>query len=120
VNNAVYITYFEEGRKFWFQDRIGEKWDWTKHGILLAKHEVEYKVPIMLTDEASIELWISKIGTKSFEVSYAITKQRGDTAILCTTGKSTAVCYDYRNQETIEVPLEWRRVFEEDLATAAS
>jgi acyl-CoA thioester hydrolase len=118
VNNAVYITYFEEGRKLWFQDRIGKKWDWSKHGILLAKHEVEYKVPLLLTDDACIELWISKVGTKSFEVSYKVYSGSGEEKTLCTTGKSIAVCYNYKQQKTIEVPLEWRRVFEEDLEKA--
>jgi acyl-CoA thioester hydrolase len=120
VNNAVYLTYFEEGRKLWFQDRIGKKWDWTEHGILLAKHEVEYKVPLLLSDEAFIELWISHIGTKSFEVSYGVYKESGDGKILCTTGKSVAVCFDYKAQKTISVPEEWRKVFEEDLEKAAN
>jgi len=118
VNNAVYLTYFEEGRKLWFQDRIGKKWDWTKHGILLAKHEVEYKVPLLLSDEAFIEMWISHAGTKSFEVSYLVYKGSEENKTLCTSGKSIAVCFDYKQQKTIPIPEEWRKVFEEDLEKA--
>ncbi|MCH2216191.1 MAG: acyl-CoA thioesterase [Flavobacteriales bacterium] len=115
VNNAVYITYFEEGRSLWFQDRVGQKWNWTKHGILLAKHEVEYKVPLLLTDDAFIKLWISKIGTKSFEVSYLIYKNHNGHELECTTGKSVAVCFDYQTQKTIEIPKEWLEIFKEDI-----
>ncbi len=115
VNNAVYITYFEEGRKLWFQDRIGKKWDWAKHGILLAKHQVEYRAPILLTDDAEIELWISHVGTKSFEISYRIWKEIDKTPILCTTGKSVAVCFNYLKQKTESIPEEWIREFQKDL-----
>jgi acyl-CoA thioester hydrolase len=114
VNNAVYITYFEEGRSSWFQDRVGKKWDWTEHGILLAKHEVEYKIPLLLSDEAFIELWISHTGTKSFEVSYRIYKKSNEVQTTCTVGKSIAVCFDYRQQKTIPIPEEWLAIFKED------
>jgi acyl-CoA thioester hydrolase len=116
VNNAVYLTYFEEGRKLWFQDRIGKNWEWEKHGILLAKHEVEYIKPLLLTDDAQIELWISHAGNKSFEISYRIYKN--DEKDLCTQGKSVAVCYNYRERKTMPIPEEWRKVFEDDLAKA--
>lgn len=116
VNNAVYLTYFEEGRKLWFQDRVGKKWDWSEHGILLAKHEVEYKKPLLLTDEAEIELWVSAAGNKSFEISYRIVK--GEERQLCTIGKSVAVCFDYRKRKTIPIPEEWREIFERDMKTS--
>ncbi|MCZ4409683.1 thioesterase family protein [Cryomorphaceae bacterium 1068] len=120
VNNAVYITYFEEGRSRWFQDQIGKNWDWATSGYLLATNEVEYKLPLLFTDEAFIELWISQIGTKSFEVSYRIYKKVKDENILCTTGKSKGVCFNNRTQKSIEIPEEWRRVFEADLDKATA
>lgn len=113
VNNAVYITYFEEGRKLWFQDRVDQKWNWQRHGVLLARHEIDYLLPLTLSDEAEIELGIGKVGTKSFEVSYVIRKQSGESRVECTRGKSVLVCYDYENRKTMEVPEAWRRLFEE-------
>lgn len=112
VNNAVYITYFEEGRKLWFQDRVNEKWDWERHGVLLARHEVDYFLPLVLSDEAEIELGIGKVGHKSFEVSYVIHKRTAEGWIECTRGKSVLVCYDYQHKRTMEVPEEWRKMFE--------
>lgn len=114
VNNAVYLTYFEEGRKLWFQDHVGDKWEWERHGILLARHEVEYLLPLTLVDEAEIELGVSNVGNKSFEVAYLIHKRTGDGWIECTRGKSTVVCYDYENRKTMEVPEAWRQIFEEE------
>ncbi len=113
VNNAVFLTYFEEGRKLWFEQRVGQKWDWQHQGILLAHHEVDYLVPLMLMDNAEIELTIGKVGNKSFEVHYRILKTSGTEWIECTKGKSVVVCYDYVKRTTMPVPDEWRAIFEE-------
>lgn len=115
VNNAVYITYFEEGRKLWFQEHVGTKWDWERHGILLARHEVDYLLPLTLVDEAEIQLGIGNIGNKSFEVSYVIFKRSGSNWVECTRGKSVVVCYDYENRKTMAVPEDWKAIFDEHL-----
>lgn len=112
VNNAVYITYFEEGRKLWFQEHVGAEWDWERHGILLARHEVDYLLPLTLVDEAEIQLGIGNVRNKSFEVSYVIFKRSGSNWVECTRGKSVVVCYDYENRKTMAVPAGWRAVFE--------
>ncbi len=113
VNNAVYITYFEEGRKLWFQDRVAGKWDWERHGILIGRHEVDYHLPLTLSDEAEIALGIGHVGGKSFEVIYAIYKRQGHEWALCTRGKSVLVCYDYENKKTMQIPEEWKKMFGE-------
>ncbi|MEM9052779.1 MAG: thioesterase family protein, partial [Bacteroidota bacterium] len=66
-------------------------------------------------DNAFMRLWISDVGTKSFEVSYLIFKEHKGQEIECTKGKSVAVCFDYQTKKTIEVPEEWREIFKEDL-----
>ena len=40
VNNAVYLTYFEQARIHYFGEILGENWDWTKNGVILKKHFV--------------------------------------------------------------------------------
>lgn len=112
VNNAVYLTYFEEARLMFFHDLIGTEWNWHKHGVILARNEIDYKLPLDLSDNAKIEVWISALGRKSFEVSYRITKQTEDGNATCTTGKSVAVCIDYQTRKTIPVPDEWRKAVE--------
>ncbi len=117
VNNAVYLTYFEEGRKFYFNERVGTAWEWQTEGLLLARHEIDYKVPLHLNDEAYIELWISKFGTKSFEVTYVILKHENGEEVICTTGKSVGVCFDYNAGKTIPLPDVWKKIFAGDLDT---
>lgn len=111
VNNAIYITYLEEGRTAWFQDKVGKNWEWNKQGTIIARHEINYKVPILFNDHVRILLWISDIGTKSFEVSYKIIKLQGEEWISCTSGKSVLVCFDYQKQKTIAIPEDWREIF---------
>lgn len=111
VNNAVYLMYFEEGRIMLFQDKLGQKWDWQKISILVVRNEVEYRAPILLSDEVRIEVWISEFGNKSLEFSYRIIKKDPTKWSLCTLGKTKAVCIDMRRQQTIPVPEEWRAVF---------
>jgi acyl-CoA thioester hydrolase len=113
VNNAIYLSYFEEGRKEFFQDKVGMTWDWQGEGILLARNEIDYKVPLRLDDKASIEIEISRMGTKSLDVAYRIFKtDEAGKEITCTTGKSVLVCFDYKTQKSVPVPDKWREIFE--------
>lgn len=111
VNNAIYLTYFEEGRSQYFRDKVGEHWDWQNEGILLARNEIDYKLPILLSDEARIEIWISAFGNKSADIAYRIIKKAKDEWVTCTTGKSVIVCFNYSKQQTIAVPETWREIF---------
>lgn len=114
VNNAIYLTYLEEGRTAWFEDKIKGEWDWQKHGIIIAKHEINYKFPVLFGDHIRILLWISDIGSKSFEIGFKLIKKTGDKWLICTHGKSTAVCFDYDTKSTTEVPTNWRELFLEN------
>lgn len=113
VNNTAYLIYFEEGRTKLFQDRVGAEWDWQNEGVLLVRNEVDYKAPLLLHDEARIEVWVSAFGNKSVEIRYRIIKKTKDDWATCTTGKSVMVCFDYHKQQTIPVPEKWRRLFPE-------
>jgi len=113
VNNAIYISYFEEARIAFFNDLMTTKWDWTKEGTILARHEIDYKVPILLDDEVQIETWVSHIGNKSMEVSYRIVKNDNGNWVECTVGKSIVVCFNYKENKTIAVPEKWRNALME-------
>ncbi len=115
VNNAVYLTYLEEGRILFFKERVGSNWDWDKHGILLVKHEINYRIPLLLNDVAKLELSILKVGTKSFEVGFKISKKYGEEWIICTHGSTTAVCFDHKNQITTAIPEDWKAVLETEI-----
>ena len=80
VNNANYLTYMESARIKYFVEVVGEKVDWTKNGIILAKATIDFKAPVELADqEVTVYTWCSNMGTKSFELSYSIVNSKNNT-----------------------------------------
>jgi YbgC/YbaW family acyl-CoA thioester hydrolase len=76
VNNAVYLSYFEQARIDYF--RALGCWDWDKVGMLLARTEVDYLRPLLIRDRAWILTRTVKLGTKSFEMEYLIVREAQD------------------------------------------
>jgi len=105
VNNAVYLSYFEQARMAWFKKLVGSEWNWIDAGILVARHEIDYKSPVSLNDNITISTWCESMGTSSLVMAYEIIKDQG---ILCTKGKTVIVCFDYNKQSTCPIPEEWR------------
>ncbi len=105
VNNAVYLQYFETSRIKFFKSEI-PTWDWKKKGIILLKNVVEYKLPLLLTDECVVEVNCIHIGSKSFTLSYHL--KVGD--VLKSYGESILVCFDFYDNKTIELPDDLKSV----------
>lgn len=115
VNNAVYLTYFEQARMKFFEDSIGSKWNWKEAGILIGRVEIDYLSPVQLHDKVVIETYCNKIGNKSFELSYEIFKGNGEGRVCCVKSKSILVCFDYKKQQTIPVPVSWKEKLEQEM-----
>jgi acyl-CoA thioester hydrolase len=107
VNNAVYLSYFEYTRVYYFEKLLGQNWDWKNNGTLLIKNEVEYLKPILLSDKPQIEMFIGKIGNKSFTFHYE-TRVNG---ILYTKALSIMVSYNQFDKKTIQIPDEMKNSF---------
>lgn len=108
VNNAVYFSYFEQARIKFFRDAIGRKWDWQSQGILVARNEIDYRMPIFLNDRIVIRVGCTHVGNKSFSLSYSVERTSEDKIEVCAEGRSILVCYDHTTQATILIPQEWR------------
>jgi acyl-CoA thioester hydrolase len=99
VNNAVYLSYFEQARMHYFEQLVGEEWDYQKQGTLLVKNEVVYLKPIFLHDFPEISLHLIEIGQKSFTFGYKVLVN-GE---VRTTGASKLVCYDFISKKSVKV-----------------
>lgn len=108
VNNAVYLSYFEEARISLFKSLIGEEWNWDDHGIIIARNEIDYHSPVLFNDIVSINTSIVAVGNKSFTVQYEVFAQRNNAKVLCASGKSIAVCFNHKLKQTIPVPEKWK------------
>lgn len=99
VNNAVYLSYFEQARMHYFGQMVGAEWDWNKDGIILAKNVVEYVYPVFLHDKPEIIIYLKEIGDKSFTLSYKVLVNEK----LCTKGESTLVCFDFVKNTSVSI-----------------
>lgn len=108
VNNAIHLTYFETARIEYFKDVISKPIDWSEIGMILARNEVDYFKPIFLEDDLFCYTKVVSFGTKSFEMRNIITKKDGDNEIVCAEGKTILVCFNYKLNQTIEIPEEWK------------
>lgn len=99
VNNAVYLSYFEQSRFHYFKEIVDEQWDWSKNGLILVKNEVEYIQPIKLKDIPYVHVHLIEIGKKSFTLGYEIKVNDK----VYTKGVSKLVCFDYLSNKSVPV-----------------
>lgn len=111
VNNAVYLTYFENARVYYFHQAC--KWDWKKDGVILANAHVNYVKPLVFPEPAFIYLRTSKIGTKSFEVQYIITVEKEGLIEEICNGSTVLVTFDYKTNASVPVPEHIRQKISE-------
>ncbi|WP_030297364.1 acyl-CoA thioesterase [Streptomyces katrae] len=74
VNNVVFIRYLEEARiDFMFRLAPGEGSDSFTGGSVVARHEIDYKLPLVHRHEpVLIESWVSRIGAASLTIGYEV------------------------------------------------
>jgi acyl-CoA thioester hydrolase len=111
VNNANHITYFELARVDYFNKLMGSdvRIDWEDESLILAKIEMDYKLPILLDDQISVYTWVSRLGTKSFDMSCSIVKQEpGGTETEVAHGLAVIVCFNYKLNQSIPIPEAWK------------
>lgn len=104
VNNAVYITYFEEGRKA-FLINVLDVSNPSEYSMILATIQCEYLKPLQITDEVMLETWLSGIKTKSFKFKYRIYCPGTD--VTFAKGESVMVAYDYKKKASMPLSEEF-------------
>lgn len=101
VNNAVFLTYFEEGRSA-FLARVLEIVDPSEYPFILARISCDYLRPVVLGDRIAIQVWIGRVGKKSFVFKYLIVNH-GDPDTIYASGESTMVLFDYKENRTVPI-----------------
>ena len=106
MNNAVYFTYFEEGRKYFSKKEFGIS-GISDFKFIMAHIQCDFIRPIQFNDHVILQMWVKDIGTKSFSFEYRLV-DFSDEAMVYATGESIQVCYDYEKNRSIEVPAKMR------------
>lgn len=111
VNNAKYLTYFEEARmKYWTSLFPLDVNDVASLGIILAEATVSFRSPARAGDVLEVFVRVSHVGNKSFRMDYRI--ENAETRRLVAEGSTVQVMYDYKRNLTIPVPENVRRTIE--------
>ena len=97
INNAIYLTFFEEARIYYFNLLLGDEWNWETNGFIIRTNEVEYLFPIFHKDTIQIEITLSNLGQTSFELFYTIKNK--NTNNIVTKGKSLIIYYNHLTKE---------------------
>lgn len=111
VNNAAFITYLEHARVSYIR-QLG-LWDgvsFLEIGFILARIEMDYREPILLTDLVEVGVRVSRLGNKSLVMEYLI-KER-DSGRVFAKGKTIQVAYDYQAKSTIPLKDFWRETIQ--------
>jgi acyl-CoA thioester hydrolase len=111
VNNAVYHSYVEQARVDYFDTVIGTRHDWTSFGVLLARTEIDYNMPVYLKEDVRTGIQVTRLGTKSIELSFVIEKKLNDQFVTACKGTNVLVCFDHKTQVTAQIPENWRNAF---------
>ena len=95
VNNAVYLTYYEEARVAYLNEVVGYNYDWSREGVILARIEVDFLIPIHFKDEVFIRTSCSRLGNKSFDLTYELfmIKEEKEPHFLVTSIRPRFYCY---------------------------
>lgn len=110
VNSAVYFTYFELCRVDYFQGGlIGED---AGVSAVVAKVDMEYKQQVVQSDSVFGSVWVSRLGTKSFDMVFSLQKEEKDGQLIeVARGSATMVSIDIKSMKTIPVPEPWKELF---------
>lgn len=107
VNNAVYLTYFEEARGHYWRALRGEHF--AGYDFIIAEITCTYRAPATLGELLAIEVTVEAVGTKSFTLGYRVS---GPDGRLIATGRSVQVAYDHAAGRSLPLADEVRALLE--------
>ncbi len=108
LNNAKYLTYFEQAR-IQYVRYLGlfiEGQSFLDIGVIVADIHIAYRQPINWDTPVKVGVRTARLGTKSMTVEQAVVHAQSD-AVLAE-GEVILVAFDYRAGKSISIPNEWR------------
>jgi len=108
VNNAKHLTYFEQAR-IAYMIELGlftKDQSFMEIGVILADVHITYLEPIYFGEQIKVGVHVAKLGTKSMTWNQNIVDAK--TGKELAKGEVIMVTYDYKEEQTINIPHEWR------------
>jgi acyl-CoA thioester hydrolase len=111
VNNAVYLSYFEQARVAFFKkiDKLDLRYMDAKSafGFIVAEIGVKFLAPTFVDQTLTVGIRVAEIRNKAFRFEYEIRDKK--TKIVVATGFSVQVSYNYRTHKTFPLPESLKR-----------
>lgn len=110
-NNAKIVTYLEEARIRFLQEKLN--WDWNVDGVILARIEVDYRQPLFYPSEIVVDSGISKLGNSSVTMRHKVIRLQ-DQGIIAE-AVVVLVVYDSQSKSPKAIRPELREQLEQFL-----
>ena len=96
INNATFLTYFEDARRVFFS-----RWDINMHdrSLIVASIKIDYLKQLTHPSELIVGQKISRIGDRSFDILSVLF--HGDIQVC--SAITTIVCYNFLEKKSISV-----------------
>lgn len=103
VNNARYLTFYEEGRAYWCRDCLGMEAGSVEYPVIVARTEVDYLLPIPFGRSVRVFTRCARIGTKSITVEGCISLDE-EGHEMASRYKCILVFFDYDKGQAHPIP----------------
>lgn len=108
VNNTVYLRWLESARIEYFR-RVGllDRMERERIGPILARTEIDYRLPVKWPDTVHVEVGVEKMGRSSFVMAYRVTSDARGGAVVAE-AKTVIVNLDYSRGVAVALDEELR------------
>jgi acyl-CoA thioester hydrolase len=108
LNNAKFLTFFEQTRvQYLIQlGLFANDQSFMEVGIILAEVKVIFLAPVHFGTDVKVGMRVARIGNKSMLSEYTLIDAGTNRELA--TGSAVLVAFDYRNRQTIPIPVAWR------------
>lgn len=111
VNNAVYLSYFEQARVAFFKkiNNLDLRYMNAKSvfGFIVAEIGIKFLAPTFVDQVLTVGIRVAEVRNKAFRFEYEILDKK--TKIVVATGFSVQVSFNYKKQKTFPLPHDLRR-----------
>ncbi len=112
LNNATYLTYFEQARIQYFVElglfQPGQSF--LDIGVIMAEASVTFLAPVHYDMQVRVGVHASKLGNKSITVEQKIV--RAESGEVLATGQVILVAFDYHENKPTPIPDMMREAIE--------
>jgi len=108
VNNANFMTYFEQARVNYLIQLglFSKKQSFLEVGIILADAHVTFLAPVLFGMDVRVGVRVTKLGNKSLSMDYRMFDETTGTQLA--TASTVLVTFDYHEHTTMPIPETWR------------